>query len=116
MGFNKRKNIKNILGENWFINHDIIFDRKNNLLGIVEADCYQNKNINKTSGLELIDINSIYSEKMINYSITIIVSNIIIICGIIIIFILLYNKAKKRKINKKLIIKEDKLVNNIDIV
>ena len=116
MGFNKRKNIKNILGENWFINHDIIFDRKNNLLGIVEADCYQNKNINKTSGLELIDINSIYSEKMINYSITIIVSNIIIICGIIIIFILLYNKAKKRKINKKLVIKEDKLVNNIDIV
>ena len=53
---------------------------------------------------------------MINYSISILVSNIIIICGIIIIFILLYNKAKKRKINKKLAIKEDKLVNNIDIV
>ena len=121
MGFNIRKNKNNILGENWFINHDIIFDKKNRLIGIAEADCYQNKNINKINGLELIDIKSIYSENknIKNVSFAIIIINIIIICGIIIFCILLYFKNKKHKkvfINKKLIIRYDILVNNIDIV
>ena len=97
------------------------FDKKNRLIGIAEADCYQNKNINKINGLELIDIKSIYSENknIKNVSFAIIIINIIIICGIIIFCILLYFKNKKHKkvfINKKLIIRYDILVNNIDIV
>ena len=120
MGFNIRKSKQNILGENWFINHDIIFDRKNKLLGISEADCYQNKNLNETNGLELIDIKSIYSEiKNIKNAIPLIMINIIVICGIIILCYLLYLKTKKRKnvfTNKKLVIKEDILVYNSDFV
>ena len=43
----------NSLGNNWFIDHDIIFDRKNKLIGIAEANCSQNENLNKTDGKEL---------------------------------------------------------------
>ena len=33
--------------------HDIIFDRENKLLGIAEADCHHNINLNISNGLEL---------------------------------------------------------------
>ena len=56
MGFNKIYRKRSTLGGSWIIGHDIIFDREKKLLGMAEADCYQNKNLNKTNGLELIDI------------------------------------------------------------
>ena len=55
MGINKYSGNKITLGSSWIIGHDIIFDRKNKLLGIAEAQCGMDKNINLTNGLELID-------------------------------------------------------------
>ena len=69
MGINKYSGNKITLGSSWIIGHDIIFDRKNKILGIAEADCALDKNINLTNGLELInnDENSDFILKM-NYS------------------------------------------------
>ena len=77
------------LGANWIIGHDIIFDRENNLLGIAEANCYQNKNINTLTGLEL-DIENNIKAKNIN----IIEIKKIISIGIIIFATFLINFVK----------------------
>ena len=55
MGINKAYGSKITLGSSWIIGHDIIFDRDNHLIGIAEAECYQNKMINISNGLELND-------------------------------------------------------------
>ena len=55
MGINKYSGTKITLGSSWIIGHDIVFDRKNKLLGFAEADCGLNENINMTNGLELVD-------------------------------------------------------------
>ena len=55
MGINKAYGSKITLGSSWIIGHDIIFDRDNHLIGIADAECYQNKMINKSNGLELND-------------------------------------------------------------
>lgn len=60
MGFAKNYGKVIKFGGSWIIGHDIIFDRENNLLGFAEADCYQNKNLNLTNGLEL---NITYNKK-----------------------------------------------------
>ena len=39
MGILKSKYDRNIFGVNWFIDHDIIFDRKHGLIGFAEAEC-----------------------------------------------------------------------------
>ena len=58
MGFNNNYGKKFTFGASWIIGHDIIFDREKQLLGIAEANCYQNKKLNLTNGLELdIDYN-----------------------------------------------------------
>ena len=53
MGINKSYGTKITLGSSWIIGHDIIFDRDNQLIGIAEAECYQNKNVNMSNGLEV---------------------------------------------------------------
>ena len=53
MGINKSFGTKITLGSSWIIGHDIIFDRDNHLIGIAEAECYQNKILNMSNGLEL---------------------------------------------------------------
>ena len=55
MGINKYSGTKITLGSSWIIGHDIVFDRKKKLLGIAEANCGINENINTTNGLELIE-------------------------------------------------------------
>jgi cell division protein FtsB len=55
MGINKSYGTKITLGSSWMIGHDIIFDRDKRLIGIAEAECYQNKIINESNGLELND-------------------------------------------------------------
>ena len=55
MGINKSYGTKITLGSSWIIGHDIIFDRDNHLIGIAEAECYQNKHLNISNGLELKD-------------------------------------------------------------
>jgi hypothetical protein len=54
MGINKYSGTKITLGSSWIIGHDIVFDRKKKLIGIAEANCSINEEINKTSGLELV--------------------------------------------------------------
>ena len=55
MGINKSYGNKLTLGSSWIIGHDIVFDRKNNKIGIAEANCSVNdESINITNGLELI--------------------------------------------------------------
>ena len=54
MGINKYSGTKITLGSSWIVGHDIVFDRKKKLIGIAEANCSINEEINKTSGLELI--------------------------------------------------------------
>ena len=53
MGINKAFGTKITLGSSWMIGHDIIFDRDNRLIGFAESECYQNKYINFSNGLEL---------------------------------------------------------------
>ena len=55
MGINKSSGKKITLGSSWIIGHDVIFDKQNQLIGLAEANCYQNDLINKTNGLELKD-------------------------------------------------------------
>ena len=57
MGINKSYGTKITLGSSWIIGHDIIFDRDKHLIGIAEAECYKNTDINKLNGLELNDKN-----------------------------------------------------------
>ena len=54
-GINKSYGTNITLGSNWIIGHDIIFDRDNELIGIAEAECYQNKILNISNGIELKD-------------------------------------------------------------
>ena len=65
MGMNREYGTKITLGSRWMIGHDIIFDLDNNLLGFAEAECYQNKYINLSNGLELNEeeINSKYNDE-----------------------------------------------------
>ena len=55
MGINKSFGVKITLGSSWIIGHDIIFDRDKRLIGFAEAECYQNKILNISNGLELND-------------------------------------------------------------
>ena len=66
MGINKYYGSKITLGSSWMIGHDIIFDRDKRIIGIAEAECYQNKILNMSSGLELNDetIKKIKNESM----------------------------------------------------
>ena len=103
MGFYKVHKKKNTLGSSWIIGHDIIFDRENKLLGFVEADCYQNKNLNKTNGLELIDINKneYYKGENKSFSFSNFIFIDILLSGIIIsVIIYIILKKYKRKRNK----------------
>jgi len=119
MGFNKIYRKRNTLGGSWFIGHDIIFDRERKLIGIAEADCYQNKNLNLTNGLELIDLknNDYYKNNESNFSLLIIIFiNFFIFAIIIIIFLFLYKykKKKNRILDKTIKIKNDILFNTIE--
>lgn len=120
MGFNKMHRKRNTLGGSWFIGHDIIFDRENKLIGIAEADCHQNKNLNLTNGFEIFDLKLInyYKNKKKNFSLAIIkITNFLI--GVIILLIIVFffrYKKKNNKFRKKTFeIKDDILVNNPDI-
>ena len=53
MGINKQYVTKITLASSLIIGHDVVFDRKNRLIGFAEAECYQNKMINYSNGLEL---------------------------------------------------------------
>ena len=67
MGINKSFGTKITLGSSWIIGHDIIFDREHNLLGLAEAECFQNKNLNFSNGLELKDdINNIIKNQTLS--------------------------------------------------
>ena len=55
MGINKSYGKKITLDSSWIIGHDVIFDKQNQLIGLAEANCYQNDLINKTNWLELKD-------------------------------------------------------------
>ena len=119
MGFNKIYRKRNTLGGSWFIGHDIIFDRERKLIGIAEADCYQNKNLNLTNGLELIDLknNDYYKNNESNFYLLIIIFINFFIFGIIIIiflFLYKYKKKKNRILDKTIKIKDDILFNTIE--
>ena len=69
MGINKHSGNKITLGSSWIIGHDIIFDRKKKLLGIAEANCSVNEEINKTNGLEIVkDDYRLKIKNMSNYT------------------------------------------------
>ena len=108
MGINKSYGTKITLGSSWIIGHDIIFDRANHLIGIAEAECYQNKNINMSNGLELKDgiieyiknetknVTNILDDSNSNFKI---IAFIAFICFLIlIILIIIIIKYKKNKI------------------
>ena len=104
MGINKQYGTKITLGSNWIIGHDVVFDRKNRLIGFAEAECFQNKMINYSNGLELkeeiikkikngtLSLNNILNEidmknkKINNYNI---LEIILIVCIVLIIIILI---------------------------
>ena len=102
------------MGSTWMIGHDIIFDKQNNIIGIAEADCFQNKNLNKTNGLEFIDINKKYNNK--NKIHNILITILVMFIDIIILVLLICIIYKKRKINikkmEKIIIIKDIIANN----
>jgi len=122
MGFNRSNKKRNTLGGSWIIGHDFIFDRENKLLGIAEADCYQNKELNMSNGLEVIDLNKIdyyyYMYKISQkVSLMIVIITSFLICGILgftTILIFRSIKTKKTFINKNFIRRYDILVHNTD--
>ena len=121
MGFNSVYKKKNTLGGSWMVGHDIIFDREKKLIGIAEADCFQNKNLNMTNGLEFFDLKKFYfyQNQLRYFSVPIIIIINIFINGIIIsIFVFLFkNKKKKKKEfkNKTIEIKDDIIFNNTGV-
>jgi hypothetical protein len=117
LGFARTYGTKITLGASWIIGHDIIFDRENKLIGFAEADCYHNKNINATNGLEL-DIkdikvknirNTMKFKKNITYIVIIFASILLtLLIAFIIVIIFRSNKQQpnlikeiKMKIKKK---------------
>ena len=123
MGFNKVSSQKITLGASWIIGHDIIFDRENKLLGFAEADCYQNKKLNTSNGLELdiednIRINNInlYKlKKIISFGI-IFFANILIVLMVIIIIWISFRRNNQMDFIKeiKFKIKDYNTTHNID--
>ena len=61
MGFNKGNGNRFTMGSTWMIGHEIIFDRKNNKIGVVEANC--DKNNNKT--MNILGIEKGYSDEVL---------------------------------------------------
>ena len=62
MGFNGGSG-RFTFGSTWMIGHEIIFDRKNNRIGIVEANC--DKNNNRSKSYNYIGIEKGYSEDIL---------------------------------------------------
>ena len=120
MGFNKINRKRNTLGGSWIIGHDIIFDREKKRIGIAEADCYQNKKLNMSNGLEIIDLKNFenFKNKWKNDNLLIIIGLNIFIFGIIFFIVFFLCKKHKKKnirlMNKSFEIKDDILVNNND--
>ena len=112
LGFAKSHGNKINLGASWIIGHDIIFDIENKLIGFAEADCYQNKNINVTNGLELNNEDNYIFKKMkfknnITY-VVIIFAGVLLSLLIIFIIIIIFRPNKQPNLIKeiKLRIKE----------
>ena len=123
MGFNKAYIKKITLGASWIIGHDIIFDRENKLLGIAEADCHHNINLNISNGLELdIEynkyINNININKIKNIlSLGILIFAIfLIMLMVVLIFWIIFRKNNQIELIKerKLKIKEYNTDHDID--
>ena len=110
MGFNRGGGRRFTLGSTWMIGHEIIFDRKNNKIGIAEANCDKNNNksmnyigIEKGYADEMLEdnyknvslIDYFFSEKMLNFYIIV----TIILFLIIIYLVMVLINFKKRKPN-----------------
>lgn len=67
LGFNRADGKRITMGGTWMIGHEIIFDRKNQKIGIVEANCAKNIN-NKTENktMNSIGIEKGYNEDVLN--------------------------------------------------
>ena len=110
MGFNLGGGRRFTLGSTWMIGHEIIFDRKNNKIGIAEANCDKNNNksmnyIGIENGYtdEMIDNNYknvslldyFFSENMLNFYIIVTIILLLIIIYLVIVLI----NFKRRKPN-----------------
>lgn len=114
IGFNYNTGNRFTLGASWIIGHDIIFDREKKLLGFAEADCYQNKILNKTNGLE-INIKNYDPEKNYENSkkekikkvsfVIVIIANILLISLVILIIWIILQKNNSKKLEKELQLK-----------
>ena len=107
MGFNKVYGKKITLGASWIIGHDIIFDKENKLLGFAEANCYKNKKLNFTNGLEIFNKKEkIKSKFKIDFSLIVIIfANILLVLLILFIFWIIFRQNKQRNILKEMQLK-----------
>ena len=110
MGFNKGGGKRFTMGSTWMIGHEIIFDRKNNRIGIVEANCDKNNNktmniigiekgykeniIGSNNGEKASLIDFIFNENMLNFYI--IISIILLLVIIYLVIVLIQFKKRKR--------------------
>ena len=110
MGFSIGKGRRFTFGSTWMIGHEIIFDRKNNKIGIAEANCDKNNNktmnyigIEKGYNEDILEQNEdenislfdyIFSENMLVFYI--IVSIILLLIIIYLSIVLIYFKKRKR--------------------
>ena len=110
MGFNKGGGKRFTMGSTWMIGHEIIFDRKNNKIGFVEANCDKNNNktmnylgIENTYKESIIDqsnetkaslIDAVFNESMLSFYI--VVSIILLLIIIYLIIVLIQFKKRKR--------------------
>lgn len=109
MGFNKGNGRRFTMGSTWMIGHEIIFDRTNNKIGVVEANC--DKNNNKTMNFigiekgykedmyenipEKITLSDyIFNEKLLSFYI--IISIILFLIIVYLVVVLIYFKRRKR--------------------
>ena len=119
MGFAKTSGNKITLGSTWLIGHDIIFDREKKLLGFAEANCFQNKNLNMTNGLEFIEyFLSKRNIKNIISLVIIILANFLLISLIILIILIILKKNNQNNLKREIMelkIREHNSESNIEI-
>ena len=110
MGFNKGNGKRFTMGSTWMIGHEIIFDRKNNKIGVVESNCDKNNNktmnflgIEKGYNEEIFNNNDYGSLSLIDYilnenmlKIYFIISILLFVVIIYLVIVLIHFKRRKR--------------------
>ena len=124
IGFCKTWSSRFTFGSTWFIGHDVIFDRDNKLIGFAESDCFQNKKINETNGLEILSheiLEKLGKNKIIFLCV---ISSVVVLSGVLLVIVVvvifkkkmkIIYKLRKKKADRQVTISENSSSNNVNV-